>query len=310
LKIITAFAVGLALAAVLPAAPASALNARSFVSGHGNDANICTYAAPCRTFAGAYAKTNPGGEISVLDPAGYGPLTITTALSIVNDGVGEAGITFVGSGNAITINAGASDAVSLRGLTIEGGGVGTHGIVFNTGASLTVENCVLRHLTGDGILFLPNAASSLSVSNTSASDNAGFGIQIQPSGSGAVHAVFNRVQANNNSYGILTDGGGFTGTIHASVFDSVVAGNAVYGFYASSSGGFTDLTLFHSVAANNGTGLFANGANSIIIVAQSLVTGNTNGWQTFSGGFVTSFADNYIVANTANEAAPPSIARK
>src|SRR5664279_2083279 len=102
---------GFALAAALPAAPASALNARSFVSGHGNDANICTYAAPCRTFVAAYAKTAPSGEISVLDPAGYGPLTITTALSIVNDGVGESSIVLRAAGYASTSNAGPSDPV-------------------------------------------------------------------------------------------------------------------------------------------------------------------------------------------------------
>src|SRR6266446_6363807 len=79
-------AIALAFTVVLPAPPARALNARSFVSGHGNDANACSLAAPCRTFAGAYTKTNAGGEIDVLDTAGYGSLTITNAISIVNDG--------------------------------------------------------------------------------------------------------------------------------------------------------------------------------------------------------------------------------
>jgi hypothetical protein len=36
------FAVGLALAATLPALPAAAQNTRSFVSGSGSDANPCT----------------------------------------------------------------------------------------------------------------------------------------------------------------------------------------------------------------------------------------------------------------------------
>jgi hypothetical protein len=70
----------------------------------------------------------------VLEPAGYGPVTITKSISIVNDGVGTAAIG-VESGNAITINAGANDSVHLRGLTIDGLGRAANGIQFNSGES-------------------------------------------------------------------------------------------------------------------------------------------------------------------------------
>src|ERR1035437_10457367 len=91
LKILTAFAIGLALAGAPSAAPAQAQNGRSFVSGHGSDAAACTLAAPCRTLAAAFAATNASGEIDVLDPAGYGALTIPKAARIVHDGGGTAG---------------------------------------------------------------------------------------------------------------------------------------------------------------------------------------------------------------------------
>jgi len=74
---------------------------------------LSTAARSCRTLAVALTATNAGGEIDVLDPAGYDSLTITKAISIVNDGVGTAGV-IVPSGVGITINAGTSDAVSLR----------------------------------------------------------------------------------------------------------------------------------------------------------------------------------------------------
>ncbi|MGH6795784.1 MAG: hypothetical protein ACREDD_01875 [Methylocella sp.] len=80
-------------------------------------------AAPRRTFAFAIGQTAEGGEIGLLDPAGYGAVTIANAISIVNVGVGVAAIG-VASGNAITINARPSDTVHLRGLTIEGLGSG------------------------------------------------------------------------------------------------------------------------------------------------------------------------------------------
>src|SRR5579883_3053822 len=108
---------------------------RAWVSGHGVDQASCgSPASPCRTFQ--YTHDNviaPGGEIDVLDPAGYGAVTITKALSIVNDGVGTAGVQQGTTGaTAITINAGSTDTVTLRGLDIDGLGAGQSGISVQT----------------------------------------------------------------------------------------------------------------------------------------------------------------------------------
>ena len=69
-----AITAALAFAAALHAAPAQALNNRSFVSATGNDANPCTRPLPCRKVA--HDNTNPAGEINTLDPAGYGVIKI------------------------------------------------------------------------------------------------------------------------------------------------------------------------------------------------------------------------------------------
>jgi hypothetical protein len=84
MKIIAAFAAGLALTGVLSAVPAQAQVTRTFVSPTDNNATACSLAAPCWTFAAAYALTNAGGEIAVLGTAGYGTLSINKAISIVN----------------------------------------------------------------------------------------------------------------------------------------------------------------------------------------------------------------------------------
>src|SRR5258707_6836267 len=55
---------------------------RTWVSGVGDDANPCSRTAPCKTFAGAISKTARDGEISVLDPGGYGAVTITKSIYI------------------------------------------------------------------------------------------------------------------------------------------------------------------------------------------------------------------------------------
>src|SRR5947208_4918429 len=91
---------------------------RTWVSGTGDDANPCSRTTPCKTFAGAISKTAPGGEISVLDPGGFGAITITKSISITQEGSGEAGILASGI-NGVTVNAAPTDIVSLRGLIID-----------------------------------------------------------------------------------------------------------------------------------------------------------------------------------------------
>src|SRR5215204_7384366 len=61
---------------------AQAQATRTWVSGLGNDANPCSLTAPCKTYAGAISKTAVHGEISTLDPGGYGAVTVTTSLTI------------------------------------------------------------------------------------------------------------------------------------------------------------------------------------------------------------------------------------
>src|SRR6184192_3830521 len=112
----------LALMALALPASASAQATRTWVSGVGDDANSCSRTAPCKTFAGAISKTANGGEINCLDPGGFGGVTITKSLTIKCHYT-EGGVLVSGT-NAIVINATATDKVTLRGLDINGIGVG------------------------------------------------------------------------------------------------------------------------------------------------------------------------------------------
>ena len=114
---------------------------RTFVSSSGVDVNSCTIAAPCATFARAYTVTQSSGIIAALDPGKYGPLTITYPVTV--NGNGWAAITAPAQGNGITINAGSGN-VNLIGLEVDGAGAAYNGIVFNSGSSLTVSNCIVK----------------------------------------------------------------------------------------------------------------------------------------------------------------------
>jgi hypothetical protein len=322
----------------LSAVPARAQVSRTFVSAAGSDSNNCAnVTTPCRHFAAAYAATAPSGEIFVLDPANYGSLTITHAVSI--EGHGWASIAPPNNGNAITINAGATDKIIIRGVSLNGVGAAgtTTGIQFNSGGPLTVENSVIRNFSGDGLDFSPPATGKLVVSNSVVSDNSNSGIAVFPTGSdGLVDAIFNRVETNNNTnYGIFVWGqqntGGF---VRATVNDSVAFGNG-YGYYVLSDSGHETafLVLHGSVAAGNtNAGIISTGGNfsTMTMVTNSVVTNNNTGIVESTGAVfnmgnstvtgnnlgvnaasaVDSYGDNYIDNNVFDGSGPTLISRK
>ena len=111
---------------------------RTWVSGVGDDANPCSRTAPCKTFAGAISKTAAGGEIDALDPAGFGALTITKAITI-DGGGGIVASVLVSGTNGIVVQAGANDVVTLRNLMFNGISSGLNGIRFLSGKELNIE---------------------------------------------------------------------------------------------------------------------------------------------------------------------------
>jgi hypothetical protein len=48
----------------------------------GSDNRPCTRNQPCRTFDGALAKTDPGGEIVALETGSYDPTTVTKSITL------------------------------------------------------------------------------------------------------------------------------------------------------------------------------------------------------------------------------------
>ena len=286
-----------ALACSLATAPAYA-RARVFVASYGNDANPCTFGSPCKTFQVAVNAVDAGGEVTAIDSAGFGPISITKAVIITSpDGV-EAGIVAAAGADAITINAGPTDAIGLRGLTINGAGNALNGVVFNTGATLTIQNCVIRNLIGQGINFIPSNSSSLSVSNSYVGNNGGHGILVQPNGSASATATFNRVETQYNgpsSYGIGLDSSLTSGTINGSIKDSVSSNNG--GGYLLNIGNTNFLTAHYlsvvrSLVANNHTGLQGD-FGSPIYVSETTITNNVLACNVE----VASYKDNIVINN-------------
>jgi hypothetical protein len=255
------------------ASGAHAQATRTWVSGVGDDANPCSRTAPCKTFAGAISKTATGGEINVLDPGGFGGVTITKSITISSEGF-EAGVLVSGT-NAIIINATTTSVVVLRGLDIEGLGTGLVGIKVLGGlGALHVEKCTINNFRGTNGSGVEIATSAVGTTQVFIKDTivrfngqgTGGGIFVNPSGSAIVKASLDNVRMENNLFGFKNQG-----TSTASVHNSVAAGSTAAGFSAVNGGAV--LNIEHSVAANNVTGVVCS--NSTVRVGNTIFSGNT-----------------------------------
>jgi hypothetical protein len=176
---------------------------RVFVSGFGRDANPCTETHPCRTFQVAYNNVPANGTIDVLDPADYGPLTITKGISIQAHGFGGIAVS-CSTCVAITISVTAFEPVSLNGLLIDGGRTGFYGINITSGPSVQILNSVIRNFANVGIND-SRGGSNLLIEDTIASDNSNVGIVVTGG-----NITLNRITANNNFFGVQSLGGNMT----------------------------------------------------------------------------------------------------
>ena len=230
-----------ALACSLGTAPAQA-RARVFVASYGNDANPCTFGSPCKTFQHAHNVVDPDGEVTAIDGAGFGPINITKAVTITSpDGV-EAGIVPAAGGNAINIDAGPTDAVVLRGLTLNGSGIAYNGVVFNSGGSLTITNCVVQNFVNNG-------------------NNTGNGLLIQSAGA----VVLDHVVTNHNQSGIAV-----SGTPVVTISNSIASNNSTFGIALN--GGV--ISIDNVSISGNATGIAATGDLGVVL-SRSVIMGNS-----------------------------------
>jgi hypothetical protein len=257
-----------------PAAHAQATG--TWVSGVGDDANPCSRTAPCKTFAGAISKTAAGGEIRVLDPGGFGAVTITKAITL--DGSGTLASILAAGSNAINVQAGVNDVVIIRNLRLNGlvggtGATGIAGINYLSGAGLMVEDCAIYGFSQFGIKIAPSANTNrISVLRTTLTNNTQSGLQVAPTG-GTSNVTVSDVHATRNGTGI---------------------------FVAATGSGATSVEINSTVTSENlSSGISATGVPSIVQIAGSWITHNAIGVN-ISGAPVDSFGNNVIAQNATN----------
>lgn len=299
-KIVLPFGIAAASVFLLASAPANAQATRTWVSGVGDDANPCSRTAPCKTFAGAISKTARDGEISVLDPGGFGAVTITKSITINGTpGAGYGSILASGT-NGIIINiidpADTRRSVRLNYIDINGAFTGINGVrILSTNlaqTSVIIDNSNIDGFTGRGISDERANGGKLIVTDTVVRNTLGSAIQVAPVGT-KIDATLSRVKVYNSATAALTANGG----AKVMVSDSVLS-NSAFGVDAEQAN--TEVMVSNSSISGNTTGILTTGG-AIARLANSTVAYNTTG----INGTVTSFTNNQFVSNGAGGTISP-----
>jgi len=278
---------------VLASASANAQAMRTWVSGVGDDANPCSRSAPCKTFARGMTQTAKDGEISVLDPGGYGTVIITRSITINGTNGAGYGSILASLATGVIINitdpADVRRTVRLIGLDINGTGSGIHGVrILDTnlaGTSVVIENSRIDGFTGRGISDERTNGGKLVVSDTTVRHTADSGIRIAAGQMNRIDATLTNVRVHNSAVAALTVNGG----AKAMVSNSVFSGSNI-GLDIEQAG--TSATVDGSTISGNTTGLFTN-AGAVLRLSNSNVSFNATG----VSGTVSSYSSNRFAEN-------------
>jgi hypothetical protein len=261
---------------------------RTWVSGNGDDVNSCSRSSPCKTFAGAIFKTNVGGEIDVLDPGGFGSVTITKSITI------DAGQSFGSilsptsvTGVIVNITAATDTAktVRLRGVSINGLGTGTDGIRISSATQVFIEDVLVEGVGRHGI----NIGASnvyVSIARSTIRNAVKSGIHVEPAADAPATLAVESTNISTCEIG-LSAGKGTIATIRDSAF--LHNGTGVEGHDC-------DVALVGCIVAHGHLGLIAR-TNSAIRISRTTVTRNQTGLGATTGGKIISFKNNVVHGN-------------
>jgi hypothetical protein len=264
---------------------------RTWVSGVGDDVNPCSRTAPCKTFAGAISKTAAGGEISVLDPGGFGGVTITKSITINGTGT-LAGILVGASVNGVIVNAGVNDVVTLRNLSIHGVGATLNGVRFIAGKTLIVDRVDIS-VAQNGIDVESSTANANVIVKDTTIRGGTNGIQVTSPGA-AVRVSVDRTSIHAATTGIDASGGS------VDVTNSVLTGNTFIAFHGQVG---THSIIDSQISGNRNVGMQAV-AGATINVSGNSIMDNPFAFGC-GGGTIASAGDNRV--NTVGGCPPAAV---
>jgi len=216
---------------------------------------------PCRTLQYAHDDiVAAGGEILIKDSGEYGAIAIRKSIRILNEGAGVATIAKGGGSNAIVVNAGPTDFVEIRGITLDGldnGNIGIEGLVFGT---LIVRNVVARRFSA-GIFLQTSNNLTFEIYDSQLTDNRYEGLyvnaqnNVQNLSKTRIYGILENDQFNNNGGNGGTGDGAYVISslfgLDLTVTNCQFSFNATYGLYI---GAAVAGILNGNTALNNSSG--------------------------------------------------------
>jgi len=294
---------------IVLSAVAQAQATRTWVSGVGDDVNPCSRTAPCKTYAGAISKTAKDGEISTLDPGGFGAITITKSITINGGGTGQGyGSILASSTNGVIVNitdaADIQKTVRLNHLDINGApssSPGLNGIRVLAANQVHIENTnidAFRSATagnGHGIVINATATTRVFVRNTVIRNCVTAGISATTSSGQAIITV-NDSKLSNNAIGIkILNAGRLT------VSNSEITQNLTSGVDVEQGALASIANLEGNIIAHNGVGVESGLGAVEVRLSNNFIVQNTTGISILAGN-VFSFGNNRIFGNLTNGA--------
>lgn len=286
---------------------AQAQATRTWVSGVGDDANPCSRTAPCKTYAGAISKTARDGEISTLDPGGFGTITITKSITINGGGQGQGyGSILAALTTGVIVNitdpADVRKTVRLNWLDINGASTGTFGVrVLASGAVVHVENCVIDGFRatgvgqGHGIHVNVTGQTELHVLNTTIRNNLNDGIRLETTAGQVVTSVVNS-KISNNTNGIKFVNGG-----RGMIVNCALTSNATVGIDVEETTIDTIVNIESCYIAFGTTGVQVGTGAAEARISNNFIAQNATGLSIVAGNLFSS-GNNRVIGNTTNGA--------
>jgi Right handed beta helix region len=262
---------------LLAAVPALAQNDLSWVSQRsGLDSNNCLLATPCKTFQGAYAKTNSGGIVRAIDAGEYGPVDIAKPIFIDGNGVGATIVATPALGYGVAVNT--TGFVEIRNLAIH-----------------VPASCACFGIESE------SSGNNVSIEDVSITGAPSTGV-LATGGTVTIHGL---TVTGATSYGIYFQNA--TATISDSIIRYSDIGIALYGASA-----VTQALIERSKMISNSTGLVVGNGSAAATarISDCAITGNTTGISTTGGGQIVTFRNNTWAANATDGTTPFSVSLK
>lgn len=205
--------------------------------------------------------------------------------------------------SGIVVNAGVSDIVVIRSISINGTATGLNGIRFLVGGQLHVENCSISGFTGRGIDVTKSAEGILTVENTSINGplTSATGIYISTT-SDTIRATLNNVKISNLAVGVdIVADASVTPNPAAASYMTITNSNISNNSTAIRAKNSAQINIENSNVSNNSTAILASEAASIVRLSNVNIL-NNNVFGIGNGlGKVISFGNNTIAGNAANK---------